>query len=75
MKSEKVGLITFEESEVDEIEGIGEEEAKNVLFLEIHADPSFYRTDTWKTRRMSRDNVISLLLMARQGTYEWSFNS
>jgi hypothetical protein len=30
MKSEKVGLITFEESEVDEIEGIGEEEAMNV---------------------------------------------
>jgi hypothetical protein len=31
MKSENVGLITFTESEIDQIEGIGEKEAKEVL--------------------------------------------
>jgi hypothetical protein len=31
MKSEKIGLITFEESEVDQIEGVGETDVKNVL--------------------------------------------
>jgi hypothetical protein len=30
MKKEKVGLITFDESEVDQIEGIGENEAEKV---------------------------------------------
>ena len=31
MKKEKVGLITFEESEVDQIEGIGEGDAEKVF--------------------------------------------
>jgi hypothetical protein len=31
MKSEKLGLITYEESEVDQIEGIGEADVKQVL--------------------------------------------
>jgi ATP-dependent DNA helicase 2 subunit 2 len=31
MKSEKIGLITFEESEVDQIEGIGESDVKKVI--------------------------------------------
>ena len=30
MKGSKVGLITFEESEVDQIEGVGEKEASEV---------------------------------------------
>ena len=31
MKEEKIGLITFEESEVDQIEGVGEGDAQKVL--------------------------------------------
>jgi len=33
MKSEKVGLITFEETEVDQIEDISEGEAEKVTFV------------------------------------------
>jgi hypothetical protein len=36
MKSEKIGLITFEESEVDQIEGIGEAEVKKVILRYDH---------------------------------------
>jgi hypothetical protein len=43
LKSEKVGLITFEESEVDQIEGIGETEFENVILCLILADCSFSR--------------------------------
>jgi hypothetical protein len=31
MKSKNIGLITFAESEVDQIENIGEEEARSVI--------------------------------------------
>lgn len=31
MKSKNIGLITFSESEVDQIENMGEEEAKSVM--------------------------------------------
>ena len=33
MKSEKVGLVTFEETEVDQIEDINEREAEKVTFI------------------------------------------
>jgi Ku C terminal domain like len=33
MKSEKVGLVTFEETEVDQIEDISEREAEKVIFI------------------------------------------
>jgi len=32
MKKSQVGLITYEESEVDQVEGIGEAEVKEVCF-------------------------------------------
>ena len=31
MKNEKIGLITFEESEVDQIEGVSEEDVERVF--------------------------------------------
>ena len=36
MKKEKVGIITFEESEVDQIEGMSEEDAEKVYFNVFH---------------------------------------
>ena len=43
MKKSKVGLITYEESEVDQVEDIGEADAKDVCFRStgLEANDSF----------------------------------
>ena len=50
MKKEKVGLITFEESEVDQIEGIGEGDAEKVFPRQFKIDGSSSRTNEVATR-------------------------
>jgi hypothetical protein len=49
MKKEKVGLITFEESEVDQIEGIGEGDAEKVFPRLLKIDDSSSRTNDGAT--------------------------
>ena len=45
MKKSQVGLITYEESEVDQVEGIGEAEVKEVCFwsTSLEANDSFWK--------------------------------
>lgn len=45
MKKSNVGLITYDESEVDQVEGIGEAEAKEVPLSDIEANGSFSKAE------------------------------
>jgi hypothetical protein len=58
MKEKKVGLITFEESEVDQIEGIDEKEASEVHPAHNQANNSFSRANLLL---FARRNDIKLL--------------
>jgi hypothetical protein len=50
MKSKNIGLITFSESEVDQIENIGEEEAKSVIPDDTKkTNPSFLKVKPGST--------------------------
>lgn len=49
MKKEKVGLITFEESEVDQIEGVGEGDADKVFLNNFTIDDSSLRINKGAT--------------------------
>lgn len=50
MKAEKLGLITFAESEVEQIEEVGEKEAKEVWPLLLSAYQSSSKIETHKIR-------------------------
>jgi hypothetical protein len=54
MKAEKLGLITFAESEVEQIEEVSEKEAKEVWPLLLGAYRSSSKIETYKIRWVQR---------------------
>ena len=70
MKSEKIGLITFEESEVDQIEGIGEADVKEVILYYDHQLIKVFQRLIEEHFNLKVDLQVSEF----EAAYQWSTN-